>query len=423
MEQLIKELNQVNWDFSDYYSTKYPLEISSLPWYLATYPAPLAKFLIGLLSNDGDIVLDPFGGAGTTCYEAVKLNRRFIYNDLNPFAADIVNQLLEILLLKLNQRNAIKNIIEEEYLILEQKALEKELFWIDDTEYYSSDIDKRKIDLPEAELAKRGISSEAYNWYHVKTLKQLLIIYDLIETSKTNSVKSLRKFAFINKLKDMSSQRYHYTYITDNCKPNLLQYNDAVDIYLHMLNRIDAATTEMVDNYLVINSDEQISQTIRNSTVKTGDARNMKWIESESVDFVMTSPPYVCAQDYIKTMRLVNLFYSKGDLKTLSSDEIGQRVKRKGSPDKVVGEFYNDLKLVIREIHRVLKKGKFFCLIIGQGKGKITSGYNTVEDIREYIMNQYKFELVFEKERHIGHKSQRIGGVSEETIFVFKKGE
>ena len=87
-------MNQINWDFFDYNSSKYPLDISSIPWYLATFPAPIPKFLIGLLTESGETVLDPFGGAGTTCYEAMKQNRPFLYNDINPFAVEMVSALV-----------------------------------------------------------------------------------------------------------------------------------------------------------------------------------------------------------------------------------------------------------------------------------------------------------------------------------------
>ena len=83
MEKLKQTLSQINWNFPDYNSTKYPLDINSIPWYPATFPAPIPKFLIALLTSEGDIVLDPFGGKGTTCVESLKQNRVSYYNDLN----------------------------------------------------------------------------------------------------------------------------------------------------------------------------------------------------------------------------------------------------------------------------------------------------------------------------------------------------
>ena len=41
-------------------------------------PEALLERIIKACSNEGDIVLDPFSGSGTTCYVAKKLNRKYI---------------------------------------------------------------------------------------------------------------------------------------------------------------------------------------------------------------------------------------------------------------------------------------------------------------------------------------------------------
>ena len=79
MENLIQTLKQVNWDFSDYNSQRFPLDVNSISWYPATFPPPIPKFLIALLTEPGDVVFDPFGGSGTTVIEAIKQNRPFFY--------------------------------------------------------------------------------------------------------------------------------------------------------------------------------------------------------------------------------------------------------------------------------------------------------------------------------------------------------
>ena len=94
-KEILQSLNKTNWDFEDYSSSRYPLDLNSIPWYPASFPAPIPKYLVGLLSETGDIVFDPFGGKGTTAVEALKQRRKFIYNDLNPHAVLIMRCLLE----------------------------------------------------------------------------------------------------------------------------------------------------------------------------------------------------------------------------------------------------------------------------------------------------------------------------------------
>lgn len=49
----------------------------------AVFPVALPEWFIKLFTEDNDIVLDPFGGSGTTAVAAIRLNRNFILIDNN----------------------------------------------------------------------------------------------------------------------------------------------------------------------------------------------------------------------------------------------------------------------------------------------------------------------------------------------------
>lgn len=57
-------------------------------------PIALMRHFINLLSNPGDVVLDPFMGSGTTGVAAVNENRRFIGIELNPDYFNLSNSRL-----------------------------------------------------------------------------------------------------------------------------------------------------------------------------------------------------------------------------------------------------------------------------------------------------------------------------------------
>jgi site-specific DNA-methyltransferase (adenine-specific)/site-specific DNA-methyltransferase (cytosine-N4-specific) len=44
----------------------------------AVYPVGLPEFFIKLMTKEGDVVVDPFLGSGTTALAAVKLGRQFL---------------------------------------------------------------------------------------------------------------------------------------------------------------------------------------------------------------------------------------------------------------------------------------------------------------------------------------------------------
>ena len=60
----------------------------------AAFPSKLARDMIYSWSNEGDIVLDPFMGSGTTAVEAVKLNRSFIGFELSKDYTYMANKRL-----------------------------------------------------------------------------------------------------------------------------------------------------------------------------------------------------------------------------------------------------------------------------------------------------------------------------------------
>lgn len=63
--------------------------------HFATFPAELIVDCIKAGSAEGDIILDPFSGAGTTAMVAQKLNRNFIAIELNQKYIDIAERRLD----------------------------------------------------------------------------------------------------------------------------------------------------------------------------------------------------------------------------------------------------------------------------------------------------------------------------------------
>lgn len=62
-------------------------EIPTQPYsqaHFATFPPALVRQCLALTSRDGDLVLDPFVGSGTTAEVAWKMTRRFVGIELNP---------------------------------------------------------------------------------------------------------------------------------------------------------------------------------------------------------------------------------------------------------------------------------------------------------------------------------------------------
>jgi len=63
--------------------------------YFTRRPANVVRAYLQRYSEEGDVVLDPFGGTGVTAIEAFLLGRHAIQNDLNPFANFIARNIAD----------------------------------------------------------------------------------------------------------------------------------------------------------------------------------------------------------------------------------------------------------------------------------------------------------------------------------------
>ncbi len=115
---------------------------------------------------------------------------------------------------------------------------------------------------------------------------------------------------------------------------------------------------------------DELGLHLGHAQVEQGDARDLDKIRSNSVDAVITSPPYSFAIDYLKGDSL-QLEYLGYDLSVLRDNMIGLRGS--GLKNQVFA-YIDDTGKFLTEMGRVLKSGKFAVVIIGSNSvqlGKI----------------------------------------------------
>ncbi len=61
----------------------------------ATFPVALPEWFIKLFTEEGDLVLDPFNGSGTTCVAAKRLNRRYLGIDTSKEFVELATERLK----------------------------------------------------------------------------------------------------------------------------------------------------------------------------------------------------------------------------------------------------------------------------------------------------------------------------------------
>lgn len=112
-------------------------------------------------------------------------------------------------------------------------------------------------------------------------------------------------------------------------------------------------------------------------------------LDNESVDGVITSPPYSFAIDYVKNDE-AQLKYLGHDTKTIKSNMIGLVGKNK---TERLNNYFRDMETVCSEVSRVLKRGRSFIMIIGSNTNQ-TGGIRLEDRI---IASGQKFGLTLVK--------------------------
>lgn len=136
-----------------------------------------------------------------------------------------------------------------------------------------------------------------------------------------------------------------------------------------------------------------------------GDARNLDFISDDSIDFVCTHPPYANIIKYSEGI--------EGDLSQLK-----------------VSEFLEEMKLVASESYRVLKKGRFCTILMGDTRQKGHMVPMSFDVMRIFEEAGFKLKELIIKEQHncraTGYwKTNSIKYnfllIAHEYLFVFKK--
>jgi len=142
------------------------------------------------------------------------------------------------------------------------------------------------------------------------------------------------------------------------------------------------------------------------------DALNIK-LDINSVDCVITSPPYSFAIDYVENDK-DQLEFLGYDTTELKNKLIGLKGKTKAQK---LENYFADMDAFCLQVSRVLKKEKYFVLIIGSNTNQ-TGGIRLEETV---INSAKKYDMPLVKSILKPIKGMR-NTMKEEYILIFKKG-
>ena len=280
------EINQINFEKNAGESTTY------LTHNFHTYPAKfipqIPKATILALTKKGDVILDPFGGCGTTLVEAKLNGRNAITIDINPIAY------------------LVSRVKSTKFFKKEIKYIEKLLIKIKGSLdlFYGSKILNLMISIPSF--------SNIDHWFKKDMQTELAIIKANLDKVRNKKIREYLYVAFSSILVKASNQESDTRFAS--IKKNLPLYF-AFDEFQKKIKSMNERILEFSELAYDCNSE-----------VYLGDARNMNFLKDNSIDHIVTSPPYANTYDYYlyHKFRMLWLGY---DFKSVQKDEIGSRDK------------------------------------------------------------------------------------------------
>jgi len=410
--------------------------IGKYPHLIHSYPAKLIAHIPNFFLNNnyfskkGGVVLDPFCGTGTVLLEAMISGRNSRGADANPLAqliSKVKTTYLSDEILKLNL----------ELIIITYKTIEKP-------------------EIPE--IINRDF------WFSLENQKKLGLIKRAINETTIDDIRDFFLICFSNCVKKVS---YADPRVAVPVKLNPKRYPDRSNKYKKTLKKIkDVETIDILTLFKTIctNNIQSVSnlKSFNNKVtakVVSDDARKLtrdigtsKLIENESIDLIITSPPYAGAQKYIRSSSLnigwlgmalpdelrfldkKNIGrenYIKQDIKKITTGIISADIllEKVYSVNKIrayiVGNYLVEMMDALDESVRVLKKNSYLILIVGNNKVS-NFEFNTQQYLTEYLISKklsLKFKLIDDIKSYglMTKRNKTADIISREWVLVFKK--
>lgn len=325
-----------------------------------------------IFSKPNDIVLDPFCGSGTVLLESILSGKNAYGIDSNPLARLI-------------------SLVKSSLLDDKKIQIQKKLF----LETYS----KTTFQLQNVPL----VVNLGY-WYTEEIIKQLSNILYCIKQIKDENIKNFFLISFSVCARKVSSadprvsvpvklkpKSYEDKITNRKTHKKLLEELENINVLEKFINILELNQRRFINFKKLANTNNFIKIVGLDAKKITSNIASDELLQNESIDYIITSPPYAGAQKYIRASSL-NLNWtelaSATDLKILDNNTIGRESYRKEYYSKfqetpldeancflqkvfeinplrayIASNYLNEMNLVILELYRVLKKKKYFVLI------------------------------------------------------------
>ena len=317
------------------------------------YPAKFIPQLVSRLAEkytkEGDLIVDTFGGCGTTLVESKVMDRPSIGVDINPVA---------VLMTKAKKTPIEPRQIEEQFLKIKQKL---------------SSFDRNgKVKVPEHERIDY--------WFKPEVKRKLAFLFTEISKLQDQDARDFFYCGFSNILKNCS------IWLQKSNKPMRDLNKKPIDPFIIFARQIKTMLRGNADFYNLLQRKGCLEVPC---DVYCGDAREIP-TKSNSVSLIITSPPYVTSYEYADLHQLTALwfeytknlsdfrkrfigtsYHNKKEL--ILNSKIAETIKaellkKDRRKAEEVATYFGEMNQVFEEMKRILKRGGRTCIVIGNTK-------------------------------------------------------
>ena len=368
----------------------------------------------------GDVVLDPFGGSGVSAIEAMMNGRVGIHTDLNPLSIFMTKALSAEV--DLSALYDMSEEILNEFDSLRPKNEKEAQEILKGARYYPNALDSEfgkvatqkaqdsTLWIPKDETLPKGSDAASVlelfspmQLVELALLRRLIFKHTAPSKSKAHRIRQRNRryalmLAFYNTL-TMCNLTFHETKSRKGkagvCgvfayyryrKAKDPEKFDTAEIFRGKVERVRKGKLELVESpsnifyqsYLyplrgvikdfsgaLIQQRESLEKTdslldkTNGERIFQADATNLKEIESQSIDFIYTDPPYGAKIPYLDLSTMWNVWL---DL-PVDSELKEKECIEKGSLEKTRYEYYGLMKSSLQEMYRVLKFNRWLAFV------------------------------------------------------------
>jgi DNA modification methylase len=307
----------------------------------ARMPMEVAEAAVSALTKPGEIVLDPMVGSGVVPRAAVNLGRRAVGIDIDPLAVILSRALCAHISVKQLESTAADSLREASEILRSGRQIK--------AQWGSLDDEDRKFIM---------------YWFREEHAKELFALSLAIEKLAGSQDWSILATLFSSLI------------ISRGSGASL-----AMDLSRSRPHRVDAKVARSPfsgwgQKVVAFRRYYENCSNCNGPDLKVGDARNLR-IADESIDAVITSPPYINAIDYMRMSKFTLIFLGSRlrDLRTIRATSVGTEVglaegrlpmaleslveRSVADPKRwpMLRRYIYDLHSILDETFRVLKPG------------------------------------------------------------------